>query len=205
MNRSIPTARQVDGDARSFAAAYLRGSADVLSRISADELSRLIGVLAAARTAGRHVFTCGNGGSATTASHFAAGLSKEGSAAQAVRFRALALTDNVAWMTALANDGDYASIFVEQLKNHAQVDDVLIAFSASGNSRNVLQAVEWANERGLVTVGITGRSGGELGALVGLRVSVGSDHIGHIEEGHFLIQHLITYYFMAVQARAATP
>jgi D-sedoheptulose 7-phosphate isomerase len=205
MNRSIPTARQVDGDARSFAAAYLRGSADVLSHISADELSRLIGVLAAARTAGRHVFTCGNGGSATTASHFAAGLSKEGSAAQAVRFRALALTDNVAWMTALANDGDYASIFVEQLKNYAQLDDVLIAFSASGNSRNVVQAVEWANERGLVTVGITGRSGGPLGALAGVWISVGSDHIGHIEEGHFLIQHLITYYFMTAEARAATP
>ena len=142
------------------------------------------------------MFICGNGGSAATASHFAAGLGKEGSWERPQKFRALALTDNVAWMTSLANDTDFTRVFVEQLKNHAEPDDVLIAFSGSGNSPNVLRAVEWANARGLVTLGITGRTGGELAELAHHRVTVDTDHMGHVEEGHFLIQHLITYYFM---------
>jgi D-sedoheptulose 7-phosphate isomerase len=196
MNGRAAAAKHLNGTARAFASAYLRRSADVLRAISAEELSQLIETLDAARAAGRQVFICGNGGSAATASHFAAGLSKEGSWDRPLKFRALALTDNVAWITALANDTDYARVFVEQLKNHAQPDDVLIAFSGSGNSSNVLRAVEWANEGGLTTVGITGRGGGQLGAIVGLRVSVDCDHMGHVEEGHFLIQHLITYYFM---------
>lgn len=200
MNERALSTTHLNGHAKAFAAAYLRRSAAVLSGISADELSQLIEVLHGARIARRQVFTCGNGGSATTASHFAAGLSKEGSWEQPVRFRALALTDNVAWLTALANDTDYGRVFVEQLKNYAQPDDVLIAFSASGNSNNVLRAVEWANEHGLTTVGITRRSGGKLGALVAVCVSVGTDHMGHVEEGHFLIQHLITYYFMEAEA-----
>src|SRR5262249_29866590 len=155
-----------------------------------------IEILAAARAARRQVFVCGNGGSASTASHFAAGLSKEGSWEQPQKFRALTLTDNVAWLTSLANDTDYTRVFVEQLKNHATAKDVLIAFSGSGNSHNVLRAVEWANANGLVTLGITGRAGGKLGELAHHRVRIDSDHMGHVEEGHFLVQHLVTYYFM---------
>lgn len=184
----------LNGTATSFAAAYLRRSAEIMQSIDTAELGEVIAVLEAARAAHRRVFVCGNGGSAATASHFAAGLGKEGSWQQARRFRALALTDNIAWLTSLANDTDYTRIFVEQLKNHAEPEDVLIAFSGSGNSHNVLRAVEWANAHELVTVGITGPAGA-LGALARYRVSVGTDHMGHIEEGHFLIQHLITYFF----------
>jgi D-sedoheptulose 7-phosphate isomerase len=200
MNGTATAAKHLNGSARTFAEGYLCRSADVLRAISPDELARLIELLEGARSGGHQVFICGNGGSAATASHFAAGLGKEGSWEQPVRFRALALTDNTAWLTALANDTDYGRIFVEQLKNYARPSDVLVAFSGSGNSDNVLRAVEWANEQGLVTVGITGQSGGKLGALAALRVSVGTDHMGHVEEGHFLIQHLITYYFL--QSRA---
>ena len=186
----------VNGSALAFVEGYLRHSADVLRAIPPDELAAVINVLTGARAGRRQVFICGNGGSAATASHFAAGLGKEGSWGRAQKFRALALTDNVAWITSLANDTDYTRVFVEQLKNHAEPGDVLIVFSGSGNSHNVLRAVEWANARGLVTVGITGRPGGELAKLVHHQVGVGSDHMGHVEEGHFLIQHLITYYFM---------
>ncbi len=205
MNERVGPASHLNGHAKAFASAYLQRSVAVLSAISADELSRLIEVLHATRLAGRQVFICGNGGSATTASHFAAGLSKESSWGQPVRFRALALTDNIAWLTALANDTDYERVFVEQLKNHAQAGDVLIAFSGSGNSSNVVRAVEWANEHGLTTVGITTRIGGKLGSLVAERVAVETDHMGHVEEGHFLIQHLITYYFMEAEASPAAP
>ena len=111
----------------------------------------------------------------------------------------LALTDNVSWITALANDTDYSQIFVEQLKNYASPDDILIAFSCSGNSPNVLEAVQWANENSLVTVGVTGRPGGKLGEMAGYPIFVESSHMGHIEEGHFLIQHLVGYYFMETE------
>ena len=200
MERRIATiATRLNGTALAFAEAYVQRSADVLRAIPADELAQVIEVLDAARGERRQVFICGNGGSAATASHFAAGLGKEGSWEQPLKFRALALTDNVAWITSLANDTDFTRVFVEQLKNHAEPGDVLVVFSGSGNSHNVLRAVEWANARGLVTVGITGRSGGALGKLARHRVSVQSDHMGHVEEGHFLIQHLITYYFMEAQ------
>jgi D-sedoheptulose 7-phosphate isomerase len=203
MNERVAAPTALNGAAQAFATDYLRRSTDVMRAIPCDALARLIAALAVARAERRQVFICGNGGSATTASHFAAGLSKEGSWEQPVRFRALALTDNIAWLTALANDTDYGRIFVEQLKNHAQSSDVLVAFSGSGNSTNVLRAVEWANEHGLVTVGITGRSGGQLGKLVGLPVAVDSDHMGHVEEAHFLIQHLITYYFVEAEPPSA--
>ena len=202
VRRPIMTSRvaaiqqQLNGTAHAFAEAYLRRSADILRAIPAEGLAELIALLSAARADRRQVFICGNGGSAATASHFAAGLGKEGSRQHPQRFRALALTDNVAWLTSLANDTDYTQVFVEQLKNHAEPDDVLVAFSGSGNSPNVLCAVDWANQRGLTTVGITGRPGGALAGLARYCVCVASDHMGHVEEGHFLIQHLITYYFM---------
>jgi D-sedoheptulose 7-phosphate isomerase len=188
--------KSLNGSVVTFAEAYLRRSSAILRAISAGELAEIIGVLAAARAGQRRVFICGNGGSAATASHFAAGLGKEGSWDRPQKFRTLALTDNVAWITSLANDTDFTRVFVEQLKNHAEADDVLVVFSGSGNSSNVLRAVEWANARGLVTVGITGGAGGELAKLAHHRIRVDSEHMGHVEEGHFLIQHLITYYFM---------
>jgi D-sedoheptulose 7-phosphate isomerase len=188
--------KSLNGSALAFAEDYLRRSVEIMGVISTGELAEVIEVLSTARAGQRRVFICGNGGSAATASHFTAGLCKEGSWERPEKFRALALTDNIAWITSLANDTDYSRVFVEQLKTHAEPDDVLIAFSGSGNSHNVLRAVEWANGHGLVTVGITGRSGGALGKLARHRVTVDSDHMGHVEEGHFLIQHLITYYFM---------
>ena len=194
--RGAAIKKSLNGSVLTFAEAYLRRSSSIMRAIAPEQLAEVIEVLAAARAAQRRVFLCGNGGSAATASHFAAGLGKEGSWERPQKFRTLALTDNVAWITSLANDTDFTRVFVEQLKNHAETDDVLIVFSGSGNSHNVLRAVEWANARGLVTVGITGRSGGELGKLVHHRIRVDSDHMGHVEEGHFLIQHLITYYFM---------
>jgi D-sedoheptulose 7-phosphate isomerase len=184
-----------DTESMRFVEEYLRKSTDILRRIPAHDVATLIDLLHGARRARRRLFVCGNGGSAATASHFAAGLGKEASANGSGRFRAMALTDNVPWMTSLANDIDYASVFVEQLMNHAEPGDVLIAFSGSGNSSNVLRAVEWANENRLVTVGITSRPESSLGRAARHLLCIDSDHIGHVEEAHFLVQHLITYYF----------
>lgn len=181
-------------------AAFVRGYTErcvaVLERLPAEAVAILIAILRGARKARRQIFVCGNGGSAATASHFAVGLGKEGSWGREQRFRVTALTDSVPWITALANDSDYSQIFVEQLKNHAHPGDVLIVLSASGSSPNVLRATEWANENDLVTVAITGRAGTPLGLLSRHCIAVESGHIGHVEEAHFLIQHLVTYYFL---------
>jgi D-sedoheptulose 7-phosphate isomerase len=182
-----------------FTEDYLRRSSEILALLPAAAIATFIEITRAARDEGNQLLVCGNGGSAATASHFASGLGKDGSFGREHRFRALCLNDNVAWITSLANDTDYSQIFVEQLKNHARPGDVLVAFSSSGNSPNVLRATEWANENGLITVGVTGGTGGELGRLSQHCVGVGSDHMGHVEEAHFLIQHLVTYYFLEAE------
>jgi D-sedoheptulose 7-phosphate isomerase len=179
-----------------FVRDYLQRSLKVQETLPLAEMAQLIEILHTAREERRQVFLCGNGGSASTASHLAAWLGKDGSKGGTHRFRVVSLTDNIPWITSLANDEEYAAVFVEQLKNYGQPDDVLIAFSGSGNSPNVIRAIEWANERGILTVGITGRPGGKLGQLAKLPIFVESEHLGHVEEGHFLIQHLVSYFFV---------
>jgi D-sedoheptulose 7-phosphate isomerase len=188
-----------NGDAaaiRGYVRGYLERSLKVLEMLPIEEMVQLVDVLCSTRDERRQVFLCGNGGSASTASHLAAWLGKDGSKSGKHRFRVVSLNDNIPWITSLANDESYAAVFVEQLKNYARPDDVLIAFSGSGNSPNVLNAVEWANDQGLLTVGITGRPGGKLGTMAKLPIFVESEHLGHVEEGHFLIQHLVSYFFV---------
>ncbi len=186
-------------DRLDYLKSYKEKSLAALDKIAENDVAQLIELLSAAREAGRQIFLCGNGGSAATASHFANDLGKGASWGHEKRFRVLALTDNVSWMTALANDTDYSQIFVEQLKNYARPEDLLITFSGSGNSPNVLEVVQWANQNSMLTVGITGRPGGKLGEVARYPVFVESSHMGHIEEGHFLIQHLVGYYFMETE------
>jgi len=181
---------------RDYARDYLERSLKVQATLPIEEMARLIEILITARDERRQVFLCGNGGSASTASHLAAWLGKDGSKSGKHRFRVVSLNDNIPWLTSLANDEEYSSVFVEQLKNYGQPDDVLIAISGSGNSPNVIRAIEWANERGILTVGITGRPGGKLGKMAKLPIFVESGHLGHVEEGHFLIQHLVSYFFV---------
>ena len=181
---------------RDYARDYLERSLKVQATLPIEEMARLIEILITARDERRQVFLCGNGGSASTASHLAAWLGKDGSKSGKHRFRVVSLNDNIPWLTSLANDEEYSSVFVEQLKNYGQADDVLIAISGSGNSPNVIRAIEWANERGILTVGITGRPGGKLGKMAKLPIFVESGHLGHVEEGHFLIQHLVSYFFV---------
>ena len=178
---------------------YKQNSVQIMQKIADEDVAHLIDLLAAARKDNRQIFLCGNGGSAATASHLANDLGKGASWGREKRFRVLALTDNISWITALANDTDYSEIFIEQLKNYAQPEDLLVAFSGSGNSSNILKDVEWANDNELITVGVTGRPGGELGEMARHPIFVESSHMGHIEEGHFLIQHLVGYFFMETE------
>jgi D-sedoheptulose 7-phosphate isomerase len=138
------------------------------------------------------VFLLGNGGSAATASHMANDLSKATIVPGLPRMRVIALTDNVSIITAWANDESYDCVFKEQLENLLNPGDTVLAISASGNSPNVLRAMEFARERGAVTIGWTGRAGGCLKDLVDHCVHVPTDDVGMIENVHMVFDHLVT-------------
>jgi D-sedoheptulose 7-phosphate isomerase len=122
---------------------------------------------------------------------------------RAERFRIMALTDSLPTLTAYSNDVNYECVFVEQLKNFAQSGDVVMAISGSGNSPNVLRAVEYANSIGCRTIALTGRDGGKLGPLAQLNIQVAEPHMGRIEDVHMIIAHMISYYFMDAEGSAA--
>ena len=149
-----------------------------------------------ARAEGRRIFVCGNGGSASTASHFACDMVKGASFQRDARFRILALTDSLPTITAYSNDVGYDSVFVEQLRNFAQPGDILLGISGSGNSPNVLRAFEYANSIGCRSIALTGRDGGGLGPLAGLHIQVPVPHMGRIEDAHMIVCHMIAYCFM---------
>jgi D-sedoheptulose 7-phosphate isomerase len=167
-----------------------------LDTLNLDKVGQAIEILARARDEGRHIFTCGNGGSASTASHFVTDLIKGASYGRTPRFRVMALTDSLPTITAYSNDVTYECVFVEQLKNFAEPGDVLMAFSGSGNSANVLHAVEYANSIGCRTIAFTGRDGGRLGPMAELNLQVAHPHMGRIEDLHVVLMHMIGYYFM---------
>ena len=149
-----------------------------------------------ARNAGKHIFVCGNGGSASTASHFACDMVKGASFQREQRFRIMALTDSMPTISAYSNDVSHDCIFAEQLKNFAQPGDIVMAISGSGNSPNVLRAVEYGNSIGCRTLALTGRDGGKLGPLAQLNIQVPVPHMGRIEDAHMIVCHMIGYYFM---------
>jgi len=182
--------------AAEFAEQYRSSLNQTLSRIDAQKVAQAVDWLREARDHGKTIFVCGNGGSASTASHFACDIVKGCSYQQDRRFRIMALTDSLPTMTAYSNDVSYECVFVEQLKNFAQPGDVVMAISGSGNSPNVLRAIEYANRIGCRTIGLSGRDGGKLGPISQLSVQVEEPHMGRIEDAHMIICHMIGYYFM---------
>ena len=188
-----------------FPERYKAGLLSALETVDLSKVQQAIEVLSEARDKERHIFTCGNGGSGSTASHFVCDMIKGASFGRQRRFRMMALTDSVPTLTAYSNDVNYDCVFVEQLKNFACPGDVVMAFSGSGNSPNVLHAVEYANSIGCHTIAFTGRDGGKLGALAQLNIQVAHSHMGHIEDGHLMVMHMIAYYFMDAEPLKASP
>jgi D-sedoheptulose 7-phosphate isomerase len=184
---------------------YLAALRATLDSLPQEAVARLIEAVEDARRRDAQIFVVGNGGSAATASHFAVDLGKGASLGAERRFRVLSLTDNVPWITALANDLSYADVFSEQLRNFAREGDVLLAFSGSGESENVLRAVRAANALGCRTIGLAGRGGGRLREEAGECIVVGAEHMGLIEDAHFVIQHVVVYHFMSALPAAGAP
>jgi D-sedoheptulose 7-phosphate isomerase len=184
--------------ATQFAKDYITMLKDVLDRLPLAEFDRVTQAVEAAHAAGKQIFVIGNGGSAATASHMMNDLNKgtlghKGDASWK-RFRVIALTDNVSLMTAWANDTDYNSVFSEPLKNLAQSGDLLIAISASGNSPNIIAAVEAAKQLGVKVVGLAGFTGGKLAKMADAAVVVPSSDYGPVEDVHMILDHILTSY-----------
>src|SRR5579872_2809044 len=170
---------------------YLDVVERALRALSRDDVRRVVGALFDAWRWQKMVWIIGNGGSAATASHMMNDLCKCTLVEGQPRFRAMALTDNVPLMTAIANDLDYAEVFVEPLRTHLRKGDVLIALSGSGNSSNVLRAVAYAKEIGALSIGLCGKPGGVLAKTADLTVIVPADRIGQQEDGHLILNHAI--------------
>ena len=164
----------------------------VVTGLSHDGIDQIADMLFKAYDSGRIVYTFGNGGSAALASHFACDLAKGTAYCNGgKRFRALALTDNVPSLTAWANDSSYEDIFSEQLRNFVHPQDIAFAISGSGNSKNVLNALEVAREAGATTVGISGFEGGQMKSLCDICVVVPSNNMQIIEDVHLAVAHSI--------------
>jgi len=168
-----------------------------LMRIDGNEVRRLADLIFECYTNGRTVFICGNGGSGSNASHFCEDLGKgtlrreDFNNDRKKRLRVHSLTDNTPYILAWANDEGFERVFVEQLKNLADAGDLLIAISGSGNSPNVLRAVEWANKNGLKTFACSGFSGGKLRGLAQAGLHVPLDDMGMVETIHLAAFHWV--------------
>jgi D-sedoheptulose 7-phosphate isomerase len=140
----------------------------------------------------------GNGGSASNSSHFVCDLAKGTIVADKPRFRAIGLTDNTPLATACANDYGYENVFKEQIDNLVQEGDLVVAISGSGNSVNVLKAVELANSRSATTVALTGMDGGRLAKLAKLSLTVPSENMERVEDLHLVLAHIMKSYLKAL-------
>jgi D-sedoheptulose 7-phosphate isomerase len=178
-------------------AQYLKRCAEVFDTLDLAQTQALADDIYAAYQAGKFVFICGNGGSGSNSSHFCEDLGKstldrKDFTNDAVkRLKVLSLTDNTPYILAWGNDEGFDRVFVEQLKNFASAGDVLIAISGSGNSPNILNAVEWANRHGVTTWGITGYGGGKLQGLAQKNLHVPLDDMGLVECVHLILFHWI--------------
>lgn len=170
---------------------YFTALINTLGYLQSDVIQQVMCVLHEARLNKRLIFLMGNGGSASTASHFAADLSKNTYNPDYPSFRAISLADNMAIFSAYANDEGYENVFSQQVASLANPGDIVIAISASGNSMNVVRAVEAAKKIGATTIGFTGFTGGKVGNLVDIHLHVPSTIIEQVEDIHLLLEHMI--------------
>jgi D-sedoheptulose 7-phosphate isomerase len=204
MTNAIEHLFQSSGSSATFAKGYIAHLSKILESLDADAIASFIEILLRARDSENTVFFLGNGGSAATSSHFANDIAV-GTRSTRKPFRAVSLTDNVAVMTAIANDYSYDDIFLLQLKYQFREGDVVVGISASGNSPNVIKAIEYANSKGGHTVGLSGFDGGRLRQIVktSIHVQTGKGEYGPVEDAHMILDHLIGGFLMQV-CRAET-
>ncbi len=175
---------------------YFSNLKTCIDKIDKKEIEKFLEILIDARDNNKTIFIMGNGGSASTASHFCCELNKGASYNKDKKFKVICLNDSISTILAYANDVNFEDIFKEQLKNFVQKGDVVIGISSSGNSKNILSAIEYANKVGAITIGLTGRDGGELKKLSKYSVNPNYDDLQISEDIHMIIVHLIYRYLI---------
>jgi len=180
-----------------FSVKYIAYLNRVLNNIQTDEISNFTDILLEARKKNATIYFIGNGGSASTASHFATDLAI-GTRLLDNPFKAISLTDNNSIITSIGNDFSFEDIFYQQVKINLKKDDVLVAISASGNSANLIKAIKYANSAGGITCGITSFNGGELKNIAhhSLHVPTELNEYGPAEDGHLIINHIVCNYLL---------
>lgn len=173
---------------------YLNKQNDCISDLKRNNsiIEKIFHALLKARDNGNKIYIMGNGGSASTASHFTSDLLKTSIIKNKKRFRAFCLSDNVPVVLAWANDTSYDDVFVSQLKNFLEEKDIVIGMSGSGNSINVVKAIEYANKTNAITISFTGKGGGKLAKISEINLTISSDDMLMIETTHLLLCHLLT-------------
>jgi len=170
---------------------YLTDLKDLLDRFDHDAFERIVDLILSAYEKENHIFIMGNGGSGSTASHFACDINKGCCLDLDKKFKMISLSDSIPTMLAYANDLSYDAIFVEQMKNFFKPGDLVIGISGSGNSENVLQAIRYANEHKGVTIGLSGYSGGKLSTLVDVSLVADIQDMQKTEDVHMIVIHMI--------------
>lgn len=169
--------------------AYFKKLKETIDKISIDDLDKLINILVNAKEEGKIIFIMGNGGSSATASHYVCDFNKGVSLGQEKKFKFICLNDNIPSLMAYANDFSFEDIFINQLNTFFHEGDVVIGISGSGNSKNVLKAIEYANNNGGITVGLTGYNGGRLKEISQYGVHIPVDDMQITEDLHMVLDH----------------
>lgn len=175
---------------------YIQQQKNAIDAIPLDQVALLIQKFKQALYEERQIFVFGNGGSGTNASHFITDLSKSASDAAGKRFRGMSLNESVSWITALGNDYAYEDVFVRQLMNFARPGDLVMTMSVSGNSPNVVKAIEWAKANGVYTISLVGGKKGALANISDFTIVINATHYGRVEDAHMCICHTICYAFI---------
>lgn len=170
---------------------YISTLQQTITQLPQSLIAEVIQVLEDARIQGKQIFIMGNGGSASTATHFVCDLAKNTRRAGLPHYRAIGLTDNMAIFSAYANDEGYENVFANQLANLINPGDIVIGISASGNSQNVLNAIQEAQKQDVTTIAFTGFDGGRLARMVDINIHVNSNIIEHVEDIHLMLEHMI--------------
>jgi len=180
---------------KQFTNGYFAELKRTLDEIPIEKVERVVQLIYEAYCNNKYVFIMGNGGSASTASHFACDLGKGTICEGKPRFRVMSLNDNIPLITALSNDFGYDRVFVEQLMNLVNPGDLVISITGSGNSPNVLKAIEYAKKQGAKTIGLIGFGGGKVQEVVDEHITVSNTNYGQVEDIHLVLSHAISQYF----------
>ena len=170
---------------------YIKELKATLDKLDLEVFSQINELLFQALEKEKYVFTMGNGGSGSTASHLVSDLNKGACFDQPKKFKALCLNDNIPTLLAYANDVSFSDIFKEQLKNFMHEEDIVIGFSGSGNSENVIKAMDYANSYGGITIGFTGYDGGRISQIAKHSLNAPVHDMQKSEDIHFVLAHMI--------------